>query len=111
MTDLERFDRLVVLITAEQQEELGSWRRGYWGGRAVEYAEQNGLDVECQMRARAMAELRVKILSGTINPQAARRVMPRLHEDDLSGYGLTDPKHPDFHSAMSDVWDNREKGI
>lgn len=26
---------------------------------------------------------------------------------DESGYAPTDPKHEDFHSTMSDYWDNR----
>jgi hypothetical protein len=26
-----------------------------------------------------------------------------------TGYDISDPKHPDFHSVHADLWDNREK--
>ncbi len=36
-----------------------------------------------------------------------RLTHPNGHCD--SGYELSDPKHPDFHSVHSDLWDNRDK--
>ena len=27
---------------------------------------------------------------------------------DASGYHITDPKHPDFHSVHADIWDARD---
>lgn len=32
------------------------------------------------------------------------------HRADESGYETNNPKHPEFHSTHSDLWDNREKG-
>jgi len=44
--------------------------------------------------------------------RAPRSARPRLRSvpSDDSGYDLSDPKHPEFHSIHADIWDAREKG-
>lgn len=34
--------------------------------------------------------------------------VPRFALGDPSAYGLNDPKHPDYHSVMSEISDTRE---
>ncbi len=55
--------------------------------------------------------VRETIMPWIAEREAARASMPanwgRASGDD--GYDLSDPKHPDFHSVHSDLWDNRDK--
>ncbi len=34
----------------------------------------------------------------------------KCEPDESCGYDQDDPKHPDFHDNMADLWDLRERG-
>jgi hypothetical protein len=48
-------------------------------------------------------------VKGAIGPWLKERELARreLPADD-SGYSLSDPKHPEFHSVHVDIWDARD---
>jgi len=57
--------------------------------------------------------VRAAILPWLMERDQARRSpfpSPRMVEIGAgeSGYDLSDPKHPDFHSVHADIWDARE---
>jgi hypothetical protein len=80
----------------------------------------HGIDLDAfydQVKARIgpylaeMHEARQAVASGVtlaefIADENAHERMTGQHDD--SGYELSDPKHPDFHSVHADIWDARD---
>jgi hypothetical protein len=53
------------------------------------------------------AEVRKELRPYALEAEHARATMPPSYEPG-EAYSTDDPKHPNWHDAMADLWDNRE---